>query len=561
MSEYVYIRDTNFSAMLETALKHLHEALTRRWREQAARAIELNQALPMVPTPGGSGYHQRHLGSAWFGPAWSYSTLPARAHVDSGACRYLAWVHGGQNGDLNSVRCDGSITEAVVIDPRTGTHVAMPPAIDCGVGRILRQVEEWAWAERTRVFAALPLFDHHDVLEIEHAYRAYAAMERLMVTGEQPTAGPDRRSFSTRSAATLPQAVEEIAGHGGGWIAEWTGLAAESFRTGFGASVRPTLDHHLGVARALGGLYRARAAIIEKGRREALYRITAATVALDARVTVISDPTPGLRAIQGIGLLIAPLGAPKAGGFLLLTWFLGDVFHQLGLLPMSERETHRHGPQEVLDELHGEVGALNRELNRLESELSEEVLRLRETIHGLHSYHLELYDLTQNNPVGTADVRTTAVKTEVVERLARHCADAAEDYETLQRLLTRTASADPHLAGRDGQATHADAAIVEVRDLLHSFLRTTCARYHLAGEQLKAAARAYREVDADQRRILDSKLSALEGRSSIDIGQWAMATERRYDPFEGHRARAGAEPGWSQTDEPYIVEGDQHDGS
>jgi hypothetical protein len=69
MSEYVYIRDTNFSAMLETALKHLHEALTRRWREQAARAIELNQALPMVPTPGGSGYHQRHLGSAWFGSA------------------------------------------------------------------------------------------------------------------------------------------------------------------------------------------------------------------------------------------------------------------------------------------------------------------------------------------------------------------------------------------------------------------------------------------------------------------------------------------------------------
>jgi hypothetical protein len=561
MSEYVHIRDTNFSATLETALKQLAEALTRRWREQAARAIELNQALPMVPTPDVTGYQRRHLGREWYEPAWSYATLPARAHVDGGACRYLAWVHGGQNGDLSWVRCDGSITEAMAIDPRTGSYVAMPPAIDCGVGRILRQVEEWAWAERSKVFAALPLFDHHDVLEIEHAYRAYAAMERLLVSGEQPTSGPDRRSFSTRSAATLPQAVDEIAGHGGGWIAEWTGLAAESFHTGFGASVRPTLDHHLGIARVLGGLYRARAAIIEKGRREALYRITAATVALDARVTVISDPTPGLRAIQGIGLLIAPLGAPKAGGFLLLTWFLGDVFHQLGLLPTSERETHRHEPQEALDELHEEVGALNRELNKLESELHEEVLRLRETIHGLHSYHLELYDLTLNNPVGVAGTRTTAVEPDAVEELAWHCAAAAEDYETLQGLLKRTADADSHLADRDGLATRADAAVLEVRDQLHSFLRTTCARYHLAGEQLKAAARAYREVDADQQRILDSKLAALEARSSIDIDRWATATERSYDPFEGHPARAGAEPGWAQTDEPYIVEGDQHDGS
>lgn len=200
--EYRYIRDTTFGATLGTALQQLHEALTRRWREQAARAIELNQPLPGAPAADASDYQYRHLGAQWYAAAWSYSTLPARAHVDGGACHYLAWVHGGQVGGLTSVQCDGVITAALVIDPNTGAYVAMPPAVDCGVGRILRQVADWAWAQRCQLFAALPLFDHHDLLQIEHAYRGYAAMERMLVTGDQPEAG--RTDGRSRRAARRP---------------------------------------------------------------------------------------------------------------------------------------------------------------------------------------------------------------------------------------------------------------------------------------------------------------------------------------------------------------------
>lgn len=163
-----YIRDTSFAATLGAAMDEFHRALTYRWRLDLCEAIERNH--PFIPTPVVSGrlggvtrVTAPDLGSGVLQPAWSYSTLEARAHIDPGGCRYLAWARSNRSGDLSAVHCDGHITDPVVIDPRTQAPVAMPRRIECGVGKLLRQVEDWAWLERARIFTTLPLFDHHDM--------------------------------------------------------------------------------------------------------------------------------------------------------------------------------------------------------------------------------------------------------------------------------------------------------------------------------------------------------------------------------------------------------------
>lgn len=519
-----YIRDTSFAATLGAAMGEFHRALTYRWRLDLCEAIERNH--PFIPTPVASGrlggvtrVTAPHLGSGLLQPAWSYSTLEARAHIDPGGCRYLAWARSNRSGDLSAVHCDGHITDPVVIDPRTQAPVAMPRRIECGVGKLLRQVEDWAWLERARIFTTLPLFDHHDIEAIHQAY------DDLVTIAYELGLHPDTSDADTAAAlrSTGPEDLTQIVpviavkdGEGQTWWVHWTGLAADVVKSGFFASVTPTMNNQRDIAAALAILYSVRAAIIEKGRCDTLSWIEWATRALYQTRTVVTDLTRGWRAAQGIGQLLSLVGKARilspVGAATVLAGFLAE-----DLLPEVRHVVFAHTADEVLAVLDEKVEALHSELDALEEQFDEAVKRLRREIYATHSFNLELYDLTRNNPEGRRrDTDGYSVDVDDILRLAERCYKAAEGYQGLLPRLTATCQADRHLAGRDGRPTRADVELLEVRDQFEQFLRTTCARYLLAADQVRRAAQAYAEAEESQRTTFNTFMARWD---SSDVGQ------------------------------------------
>jgi hypothetical protein len=556
-----YLSTVEFGSRLESALNAFHRALTRRWRELAAEAIVHNRPLPMMPQPSGD-YQQRHLGPEWFSPAWSYSSLPARAHVDPGACQFLAWVHGGQQRPLEHVRCDG-VTESVWMSLETGQYVPVGPTIDCGVGRVLRQVEDWAWAERTFVRSRLPALDHHDLSTLHAAFDNLATIaDRLDVDRggrDVLDGGHHARPDDIRGLVTE---VSGGMGVGIGWRVDWTGLAAERAAS-FLASTRPTMSNQCQIAKAMAKLCSDRGAIIEKGRRDTLAWLNWAVTCLD-RTEEVSDGSAGWVAVQAIGQGVAAAGAanPKvaaAGGIIALIGFLGD-----NLTPDTREVVHLHQVAEVLAGLHQGIGQLHTELGSHEREYWHAATKLRDWIHGAHSYNLELYDLTRNNPTGSGD--GFSVDVDEVLRLATGCHEMGSGYEELLPILARTSDADRHLAGPDGRPTAADSTLLEIRDLLESFLRTTAARYHIAADQLESAARAYAATDADAQDELNRILQLGHDPVppvGVDQEEDAAATRRRPRSYfhailSGDHDPDGAglyrEPGWADPDPGYVTE-------
>src|SRR5690606_28840838 len=134
---------------------------------------------------------------------------------------------------------------------------------------------------------------------------------------------------------------------------------------------------------------------------------------------------------------------------------------------------------------------------------------------------LELYDLTRNNPEGRRrDTDGYSVEIDEILRLAEHCYKAADGYQGLLPRLTPTCQADRHLAGRDGRPTRGDGELLEVRDQFEHFLRTTCARYLLAADQIRRAAQAYAEVEEEQRARFNSIIAGWDKRGvgEVDVG-------------------------------------------
>ena len=534
-----YIPDTNFAATLSAAMNEFHRALTYRWRLDLCEAIEGDHFfLPMREAPGRwervVGAAAPHLGSDALQLAWSYSTLEARAHIDSGACQYLAWVHTGQPGDLSAVHCDGHITERIVIDA-TEAPVVMPHRIDCGVGRLLQQVEDWAWLERVRIFSRLPLFDHHDVAAIHRAYDNLMGIAFELGLHADTSHGDLPAPRLSRGPEDLTYIVPTIAdrdGEGQTWWVNWTGLAADAARSGFFASVLPTLNNQRDIAAAMAILYAVRAAIIEKGRSDALSWIEWATRTLYQTRTATTDLTRGWRGTQAIGQLLSLIGTGRivspVGAATELIGFLAE-----DLLPEVRHEVFARTADEVLAILDEKVEQLHSELDALEEDFDEAVKRLQREILATHSFNLELYDLTRNNPEGRRrDTGGYSVAIDHILRLAELCYGAAEGYRRLLPNVAATYEADPHLAGRDGRPTRADTELLEVRDQFEQFLRTTCARYLLAADQVRRAAQAYAEAESELKRDIQDILDSWEARG---IGR----AEVGFDPTS---AAAGTSP-------------------
>jgi hypothetical protein len=116
------------------------------------------------------------------------------------------------------------------------------------------------------------------------------------------------------------------------------------------------------------------------------------------------------------------------------------------------------------------------------------------------------------------------VRIETVMEMATTSYEVSEMYAEVTRELRKTEPARGHLADKDGEATAADRAVLDLLDEFEDYLTTTTARYHLTGAQLQTAAERYAETEnvnaARLQTILDSieaaGLGDYEGEGNAD---------------------------------------------
>jgi hypothetical protein len=438
----------------------------------------------------------------------------------------VRWLRDGQNGSLNSVACSGLTGARIggeeMINPLGGEVVIVPPHIECGVGAILAQVEEWAWQERMIVASKVPFFDHHDVAALERAHDAlleigWSVGLNYGGPGASPGNGsvqdPSQAPFRPAPEHDIPTLVDSVQGREDpvGWWAAWTSLAAAAAKSNFFASPLPTTNNQAGIAGCLANLCALRAAIIEKGPNDTLYGLQWAIESLDSDETelVTTYRAPGWKRVRDAGVLITTLGgwnpaAAKVGTAVTVIGFVGGILDS-----DIQVEQRVNGIREVVTTLNQRIDELNDTLDGMEDDYLTLAGTTRETIYGIHSFNLELYDLTENSstlgPSGESvqpgdSPPTERIQIDGVLRIAEACYNLGDAYHDLLPLVAETADAVSSFADKNGTATDADLKAIEIRELFEGFLKTTCARYLLAGDHVHDTVRDYVEVDESQRQ-------------------------------------------------------------
>lgn len=500
MVEPIY--DTNFAQTLSKAMDEFQEALTKRWRETYIEAVtNISYDFPVVI--------QRPV-SPTMAQLWETHTAAARQHIGRNYCKYVDWVEGGQEGSLSDVHCDGKTgasepVEIAGLPADGGGMVTVPPNIDCGVGGNLELIDQWSRGERDNIYYKLPFFDKHDLHKLEDAHDDFIRMAKRMglTPSKKSQSEPSVGHFpelEDRDLVTHVQDASSERSEGKDFWAGWTGLAASRAGNGFFASVSPTLNNQSIIVGALANLYAKRAAIIMKGRNDALYWSQWGAKSCDDKVTVTTDHRDGWATVTGIGDAIlltggfSPVGATVGAAFV-LTGFLGSEF-----LPKTSHEEYAHSVEEIVNKVNSQVDDLNKELTKQEGDYTKSVNDFQGELNNVNSFNLELYDLTQNNASGdgAGDPGSYSANVDDILRIGEACYEAGDAYNDLLPILSGTSGADGDLADKDGKASTGDKAVLDVREQLKGFLSTTTGRYVVAGNETKAAAREYSKTDQDQ---------------------------------------------------------------
>ncbi|MFC9258120.1 hypothetical protein [Amycolatopsis thailandensis] len=539
-----YLSLSEYKRMLEEALNDFHKALTKRWMEDAVDAM--THLSPTVPCSAESW--------AWQWPPEAYGHLSGSEDF----CGYLTWVEDGMNGHYKDVHCDGH-------NPQTGND------IECHVERNLAQIERLAWNRRQEVAKFVPQLEGPDLAKLEAAHDTY-----LKIAGNLGFKDTKENVTALLGKREVVDNVQYLAGRTGEeqlWFTGWTGLAAATFKAGFFASVAPTLQNQSLVLASLATLYSTRATTIEATRRNIIRCLNWATPKLDEKITVKTfelgdkmDTLDRVRSTLGVvtslskevGKVMSPIGTALG-----LLGYLGGIAQE-----MTETR-NAMSLQEILQGLDTSLHEQHVALDTLEEDFTADVTQLQRAIAEVHSFNLELYDLTANSATGRPDKRRFEVDLKFVMDIAKACFDAAESYSGQLRTLMTADAADRHLSGRDWATCTGDDTTLEIRDALEQFMRTACARFLLAGEQVMKAAEAYANTDAEKKAILQELLKdwkdegIARNRGKIDPnpetteredpGKEAQGTDRRgleprkpedpnsLDPYEKDRRKDGEE--------------------
>lgn len=146
---------------------------------------------------------------------------------------------------------------------------------------------------------------------------------------------------------------------------------------------------------------------------------------------------------------------------------------------------------------------------------------------------------------------------DAIVNIAKNSYIAGEDYEQLLPIIPSVSAADRHLADKDGRATRADQMLIEVRELLHGFLKTTSGRYLMAGDMVKDAAEVYADTDDARRGHFNNIMDDWEdaGVGDVDVefnyGEYAEETERRTH-YPVHPSAPVNDPGYRDPSRPEV---------
>ncbi|WET78888.1 hypothetical protein P3102_33425 [Amycolatopsis sp. QT-25] len=532
-----YLTLSEYKRMLDGALDDFHKALTKRWMEDAVDAMtRLSTTVPCSAEPW-----------AWQWPAESYGHLAGADDI----CGYLTWVMDGMLGHYKDVHCQGW-------NPQTQKYV------ECHAERNLAQIERLAWQRRQDVARFVPQLEGPDLTKLEIAHNTF-----LNVAGNLGFQDKNGRVTELLGQGEVVRNVEWLDGTTSAneeWFIEWTGLAAQAFRAGFFASIAPTILNQALILASLSTLYSTRATTIQVTRLNIVKRLNWATRKLDEKVTLtistadaILEKLDRATAIHGIVSNLLSAGAKlskvvdsvnEAGGKVLgpvgavltLAGFVG------GALKSHTVEQDAMSLQDILQKLTTSIQEEHNALSGLEDDFGGDVLALQKAIAGVHSYNLELYDLTANtlpNQTDRAKYQGIRVEVHFLLRVAQTCFEAADAYSAQLRILAAADVADRHLAGRDGQTCTGDDTTLELRDAVEQFMRTSCARFLLAGEQLRKAAEAYAKTDGelsdDLKKLFAAWESANKDRGKIDPDPETVETESAAGEA-GKTDRTGLEP-------------------
>ncbi|WP_181777155.1 hypothetical protein [Amycolatopsis pittospori] len=503
-----YLTNAEYKKMLEDSLNDFHKALTKRWMEDAVDAMtHLSPTVPCSTEPW-----------AWQWPAESYGHLSGNDEI----CGYLTWVMDGLQGNFRDVHCQGW-------NPQTQKYV------ECHVERNLAQIERLAWNRRQEVAKFVPQLEGPDLTKVENAHNTY-----LKVAGNLGFHDSNANVTDLLGQREVVENVQWLAGRTGEeqlWFTGWTGLAAATFKAGFFASVAPTLRNQSLVLASLATLYSTRATTIEVTRRNIIRCLNWATPKLDEKVTVkdfdLGDEMDTLDRVRSTLGVVMSLSKAVSQAFGPIGTVLGLVGYLGGIAKEMTHVRNAMSLQDILSGLDTAIHEQHLALDSLEEAFNADVTQLQRAIAEVHSYNLELYDLTANTATGQTEERKFHVEILFVLKIAKACFDAAESYSEQLRTLVTADAADRHLSGRDWATCTGDDTTLEIRDAVEQFMRTACARFLLAGEQVMKAAEAYANTDAEKKETLQKLLAdwreegIAENRGRIDPNP---ETTEREDP-------------------------------
>jgi hypothetical protein len=480
------------------------------------------------------------------------AAVPGPAHAEGGGaihvelkeadkahaslCSFIAWCRESEPGTLpNGVACDGRVPQGLCTDGSDqGFRCRAPELITTAIG--------WAEQDRDWIQERIPKFASQQIAALQAARDAFA--NAAQVFGATPEGDSD--DWDTEGAisvelddlsSTLPQTVDSIDyleyDASDPWMVGWTGAAAEQAAAGFFHTVGPTLNNHAIISNALGYLINLRATIIDENRRNTLDLIGSATEALGATATTEIDLTKRWAVVEGVGMAISLTGAGAViGAPITFVGWLGSK-----LKPTKKDLDFKSEPQEVAGGLAAAFDEMKRDIEYSEAGYRAESQALENAIGSAKLETLELYDITQNNPEGTAGKGGEfSADIDEMTNLAKVCYGVADAYQELRSQLGHVYAGDSHMTDQDGDPTDADKRVLTMREDLLDFISTTIGRYCLVGDQIEEAARSYAEADEGAAANFESYEASMETAgqgppmSSTEAAELAEATDRDSEP-------------------------------
>jgi hypothetical protein len=347
-----------------------------------------------------------------------------------------------------------------------------------------KHLSEWAADGRDLVRRAIVDYGTQDLNKLESAFDDFRSAADLLGINNDP--GEDGKV-----PANLINSLCDFDA--------WAGASGEAFRKNFGESCVPTMVNQGKIATSLASLYAARTCIIESVRRNTVNAIKSAADGL--RETEDSGEETGNWFVVGVIGIAVGLAVPPVAGAVISAGTL-----TAGTLDSEyPDQKFSHDIKEIVDTLVYLLGQAS--VNLEEDMLFDKIVELQTDIKGVKSKELELYDFTGGEYSSAAPADGFDVSVDDIYKLSELCSVASRAYEIVIAKVVPTDDADDELKGEGHVETAADAELIDTKNALVSFLKTTCARYYEASDRLHDTARDYSGVETDN----EEKLKGADG--------------------------------------------------